>query len=84
MKYYSKKLKVQAPGFSTNFVEHSLSKTRCVETLPGESIFIAATYSFYDVSADSSQLLATIKLLLCCAVNSFRHVRGRPDGARRR
>ena len=41
------------------------------ETLLGKSFFIAATFVFYSFSTDTYQLLATIKLLLCCAVNMF-------------
>ena len=37
----------------------------------GESFFIAATFSFYNISTDSNQLLAAIKLLLYCALNMF-------------
>ena len=50
-----------------------------------EKLLYCSDLSFYKTSTDTNQLLAPIKLLLCCAVNMFvTQAKGRPDGARRR
>ena len=51
--------------------DHLVKLSVPTKTLLGESFFIAATFGFYNFSTDTYQLLATIKLLLCCAVNMF-------------